>query len=224
MEYQEEDMLMLSGIQHYVFCPRQWALIHMEQEWEDNKLTVEGNILHTNVDNPFYRQKNGKTITLRSVSVASKRLGLYGIIDAIELVHSKSKENTFSHASYPGLWRPLIVEYKRGRSKPDARDEVQLAAQVLSLEEMYNINIDNAAFFYGETRHREIINISDALRELTYKYAFEMHKIFKSGDTPQAIKKPHCRNCSLLNKCWPKLANCTSVSYYLKKNLYEKTS
>ena len=103
MAYNEDDMLMLSGIQHFMFCPRQWALIHIEQQWEDNKLTVEGNILHTNVDNPSYRQKNNDVITLRSVSVASKTLGLYGFTDAIELHFSESPENTISHPRYPGM-------------------------------------------------------------------------------------------------------------------------
>ena len=86
MDYSEDDMLMLSGIQHYMFCPRQWALIHIDQQWQENKLTVEGDLLHNNVDNPFYRQKNGETITLRSVSVASKKLGLYGIT-AVSYTH-----------------------------------------------------------------------------------------------------------------------------------------
>ena len=92
MIYAEDDMLMLSGIQHFMFCPRQWALIHIEQLWEENKLTVEGHLLHTNVDNPSYRQKNGDTITLRSVAIASKKLGLYGFTDAVELIPTSDKD------------------------------------------------------------------------------------------------------------------------------------
>ena len=131
MDYSEDDMLMLSGIQHYLFCPRQWALIHIDQQWQENKLTVEGDLLHNNVDNPFYRQKNGETITLRSVSDASKKLGLYGITDAVELKSTEDVSNAISHPSYPGYWLPYPIEYKRGHSKPDERDEVQLAAQVI---------------------------------------------------------------------------------------------
>lgn len=103
-------MLMLSGIQHFRFCPRQWALIHIEQQWEDNRLTIEGHILHKHVDDPFYRQKCGELITLRSVDIASRELGLYGISDAIELHPSSSEENTIRHPKYPGLWKPVIVE------------------------------------------------------------------------------------------------------------------
>ena len=124
--YDEDNMLMLSGIQHYMFCPPQWALIHIEQQWADNKLTVEGNILHENVDNPQYRQKNGETITLRSVHIASKSLGLYGITDAIELLPSETEKDAIQHPSYPGYWHVFPIEYKRGHSKPDERDEVQL--------------------------------------------------------------------------------------------------
>lgn len=115
--YSEDDMLMLSGIQHFRFCPRQWALIHIEQQWDDNRLTIEGQILHKHVDDPFYRQKCGDQITLRAVNIASRELGLYGISDAIELLPSPSLEDTILHPKYPGRWRPVAVEYKHGRPK-----------------------------------------------------------------------------------------------------------
>ena len=127
--YSEDDMLMLSGIQHFRFCPRQWALIHIEQQWNDNRLTIEGQILHKHVDDPFYRQKCGDQITLRAVNIASRELGLYGISDAIELFPSQSTENTIHHPKYPGRWKPIVVEYKHGKPKRNEIDEVQLAAQ-----------------------------------------------------------------------------------------------
>ena len=108
--YTEDEMLMLSGIQHFMFCPRQWALIHMEQQWEDNRLTTEGNILHSNVDNPFYRQKNGDVITLRSLHIASNKLGLYGITDAVELIPSDTANDAITHNCYKGYWKPYPVE------------------------------------------------------------------------------------------------------------------
>ena len=101
--YTEDEMLMLSGIQHFMFCPRRWALIHIEQQWEENKLTVEGQILHKNVDNPFYRQKNGNVVTLRSLQVSSKVLGLYGITDAVELIPADSPEDAITHNRYKGF-------------------------------------------------------------------------------------------------------------------------
>lgn len=224
MVYTEEDMLMLSGIQHFVFCPRQWALIHLEQQWNDNRLTAEGNLLHNNVDNPSYRQKNGNRLSLRSVPIASKQLGLYGVSDVIELLPTLSPQNAITHPQYPGLWNLLPVEYKRGKRKSDSRDEVQLAAQVICLEEMNNINIDQGALFYGETRHREIINITPDLRQFTKDCANEMHHIFATGKIPASQKKAHCRSCSLVDICMPGIENCSSVNSYLKNNLYEETS
>ena len=145
--YGEDDMLMLSGIQHFRFCPRQWALIHVDQQWEDNRLTVEGQILHKHVDNPFYRQKCGDRITMRAVSIASRELGLYGITDAVELLPSPSMTDAIVHTGYPGQWRPVVVEYKHGKPKKNEVDEVQLAAQTMCLEEMYSIHIP-----YGDNR------------------------------------------------------------------------
>lgn len=219
--YIEDEMLMLSGIQHFMFCPRQWALIHIEQQWADNKLTAEGNILHQNVDNPFYRQKNGDVITLRSLHIASKELGLYGITDAVELVPSDSPRDAITHNRYKGFWKLYPVEYKRGRQKPDERDEVQLAAQAMCLEEMYGINIPYGALYYNEVKHREVVSISDTLRHTTRQCAEQMHYIFKSGIMPKPIKTSHCRNCSLKDICLPETDNCTQVSTYLNRNLYE---
>lgn len=122
MYYDDDHMLMLSGIQHYMFCPRQWALIHIEQQWGENRLTAEGHLLHQNVDNPAYRQKNGNVRTLRAVHIASHSLGLYGITDAIELLSSDGPEDAITHPRYPGFWKPYPVEYKRGHRKPDERD------------------------------------------------------------------------------------------------------
>ncbi|MDR0891077.1 MAG: CRISPR-associated protein Cas4 [Mediterranea sp.] len=224
MEYTDEEMLMLSGIQHYMFCPRQWALIHIEQQWDDNRLTVEGQLLHERVDNPFYRQKNGDRLTLRSVSIASRTLGLYGITDAVELLPSQTEVNSITHPQYPGYWYPYPVEYKRGKSKPDERDEVQLAAQVICLEEMYHIHIGEAALYYGETRRREPIAITDELRRLTQTCADGMHRIYQSGITPKAVRQAHCKSCSLVDVCLPKLSQGLSASDYLKSNLYEETT
>ncbi len=224
MYYDDDQMLMLSGIQHIMFCPRQWALIHIEQQWADNRLTIEGDLLHRNVDNPAYRQKNGDTITLRSVHIASHTLGLYGISDAVELLPSDTSDDAITHPKYPGFWKPYPVEYKRGHRKPDERDEVQLCAQAICLEEMYKVHIPEAALFYHETRHREVVEIDDHLRQLTYQLSEEMHKIFDSGYTPRAVENKGCRNCSLIDVCAPELTRKTSVAYYLKRMLDEETA
>lgn len=218
--YSEDDMLMLSGIQHFRFCPRQWALIHLEQQWNDNRLTIEGQILHKHVDDPFYRRKCGDRITLRTVNIASRELGLYGIADVVELLPSSSLENTISYSKYPGQWKPVVVEYKRGKPKKNEVDEVQLAAQTMCLEEIYAIHIPHGVLFYGEIRRRVDVNITDELRNIVRQCAKNMHEIFSTAVTPKAEYSKRCDNCSLKNICMPKIYRAySSVETYLNKNL-----
>ncbi|MFI3287036.1 MAG: CRISPR-associated protein Cas4 [Rikenellaceae bacterium] len=224
MNYTEEEMLMLSGIQHYLFCPRQWALIHIEQQWNENHLTTEGNILHSNVDNPYYRQKNGEHITLRSVHIASSQLGLYGIADAVELIATDNPSNSISHPRYEGSWLPIPIEYKRGHSKTNDCDRVQVAAQVIALEEMYGVQIECAVIFYWETRRRETVPITIELRDLTSRMANEMHEIYRSGKMPVGKLKSCCKSCSLQDNCMPQLSKIKSASNYLKQELYAETT
>ena len=176
------------------------------------------------MNNPAYRQKNGDVITLRTVHIASHSLGLYGITDAIELLPSDNATDAITHPRYPGYWKPYPVEYKRGHRKPDERDEVQLAAQVICLEEMYGIHIPKAALFYHETRHREEVAIDNHLRKLTYELSEAMHRTFESGFTPAAEERRECRSCSLIEICVPVLAKKKSVAYYLNKSLDEETA
>lgn len=224
MPYAEDDMLMLSGIQHFAFCPRQWALIHIEQQWGENLLTTEGRIMHQHVDDPFYRQKMGEHICLRSVSLASAELGLYGISDIVELHPTTDLSNAISHPQYPGYWLPYPVEYKHGKPKRDDIDLVQLTAQAMCLEEQYGIHIQQGAIFYGETRKRTEVDFNDELRSSVRTYAVEMHKIYEQGIVPQAEERPFCCNCSLKDICMPETANRNSASNYLKQQLYAKTS
>ena len=151
IEYGDEDLLMLSGIQHITFCKRQWALIHIEQQWAENNLTIEGNWMHQKVDDPTLMNRNKGIVTLRSVTLVSRRLGLYGISDVVEMVASSSGQNAIQHPKYPGFWQLIPVEYKRGKPKKDQIDEVQLCAQAICLEEMYNVSIEKGFLYYGET-------------------------------------------------------------------------
>ena len=222
--YSDDDMLMLSGIQHFRFCPRQWALIHIDQQWADNRLTMEGHILHKRVEDPFYRQKCGDFISLRSVSVASRQLGLYGLTDVVELHPTDDVENSIKHPKYPGLWLPYPVEYKHGRLKRNEVDEVQLAAQAMCLEEQYGIKITCGAFFYGEIRQRVEVSIGDDLRFIVTECANNMHEVFRLGQLPPASPGKYCSKCSLNDTCLPQTTRCPKASYYLKKYLYEETT
>lgn len=223
MSYSEDDMLMLSGIQHFKFCPRQWALIHIDQLWEENRLTYDGRLLHSNVDNPFYRKKIGNVLTLRSVNIASRQLGLYGVSDIIELYPSPRDEG-FTHPDYPGFWEAFPIEYKRGKPKPDYIDEVQLAAQAICIEELYATRIEKGAIFYGETQHRHEVIFTDELRKVVADCAFEMHALFKAQTLPPPPKNKRCSNCSLKDQCHPNLSKRLDPNEYIRLNLYEETS
>lgn len=222
--YDPDDYLMLSGIQHFVFCPHQWAMIHIEQIWDDNRLTVEGQIMHNNVDNSAYRQKNGDLITLRRVAVASARMGLYGFSDAVELIPSRTSEKCVIHPSYPGCWRMHPVEYKHGRPKPDLRDKVQVVAQAICLEEIFDTVIPECSIYYGDNNRRITFGIDDEIRTFTIDCAYEMHRLHDAGIVPAPVYKQHCRNCSLFDECMPKTPSQSAVDKYLKTNLYEETS
>lgn len=217
--YTEEEMLQLSGIQHYVFCPRQWALIQIEQLWADNQLTAEGSLLHENVDNPFVRETNGSDIlTLRGLRLASSRLGLSGIADAVE-IHPKPGAPTVKQALLKSkLFEALPVEYKHGRSKSNNCDRMQVTVQAMILEDMLGIHIDRGAIFYWESRHREYFEISDYLRIEATKMTEEMHAIMTSNRLPAAVKKSHCKNCSLFDYCLPSLTG-RSASKYLTDSI-----
>ena len=218
--YCDDDMLMLSGIQHFRFCPRQWALIHLDQKWDENRLTTEGEIQHKRVDDPFYRQKCGDWIVLRSVNLASYELGLYGVADIIELRPCDDAENSIMHPKYPGKWMPVPVEYKHGKNKQNEIDEVQLVAQAMCLEEMYGVHIPKAQFYYGEIHHRIDVELTPEIRTITCNCIAEMRKYYYEGTIPSAKKARHCANCSIRNYCIPELEDCTKGETYLRKNLF----
>jgi len=220
-EYSDEDLLMLSGIQHIAFCERQWAFIHIEQQWSENVLTVEGHHLHEKVDDPFEKENRDNISILRSLPLISRKLGLYGIADVVELIKVDVADTTGVEISgKTGNWLLLPVEYKRGKPKPDERDEVQLCAQAICIEEMYKTTIGKGYLYYGETRHRHEVLFTDSLRQLVVDYADRMHELFSKGMTPAPVFKPHCKSCSLKDICLPSsLANQPAVSEYLKNVL-----
>jgi len=199
-EYAPEELLPLSGIQHFYFCRRQWALIHVERQWQENTLTAEGKALHDRADDPFFSEmRNGKIIT-RSMPVASYRLGLYGICDVVEFIpspegiHLKGRDGTYL---------PIPVEYKRGKEKSDARDEVQLCAQAICLEEMLSVDIPYGYFFYGQIRRRVEAPLTEGLRSLVKTMSTEMHQYYERGYTPQVKPSKACKSCSLEEVCLP---------------------
>ena len=205
--FTEEEFLMLSGIQHIAFCERQWALIEIEQCWAENVRTVEGKILHERADDPYDNETRNDLRVVRAMSIVSKKLGLRGIADIVEFQRTEieDKGKVVQLKGRKGWWRPYPVEYKRGRPKPDDRDAVQLCAQALALEEMFQITIDSGALFYGQTKRREEIQFHIELRKRVHELALKMHELIREGKTPKAIKGKHCSLCSLIEICQPNL-------------------
>ena len=203
-KYKEDDFLSLSGIQHYAYCPRQWALIHIEQQWKENLRTKEGRQLHERVDNPSFFESRGNILIARSVPIASYKLGLYGVSDIIEFHNNKKSGVTLPGRN--GSWKPIPIEYKRGKPKENIFDDVQLCAQAICLEEMLGCKISHGYFYYGQIRHRHKVLLNKNLRDIVNDLSGQMHKLFDVNHTPETDRKlKNCRNCSLFDICVPKL-------------------
>lgn len=211
-EYREEDYLQLAGLQHFTFCRRQWALIHVEQQWVENVLTVKGNLFHEKVHDGYSSEKRKNMIVSRGMPVHSRILGISGECDVVEFIRA---EEGITLPGREGLYKVYPVEYKRGRSKPTDEDRMQLTAQTMCLEEMFLTEIPEAYLFYGETRRRERVEITEALRSQCKKLLQEMHQLYDRGYTPEVRKTKKCESCSLKEICLPKLEKRKDVKSYI---------
>ena len=204
----EESTVMLSALQHYLYCPRQCALIHVEGVWNENFLTASGRQLHERVD-----RRGGETRKdihmATALRLTSNRLGLTGVADMVEFHRQETAYDANGvcvAARLPGrvaFWRPFPVEYKRGAPKSHRADEVQLCAQALCLEELLNVSIGAGALFYGETRRRTDVVFSTELRSLTENIATKVHELIRVGETPPPTLTKGCKACSLFDQCRP---------------------
>ena len=217
--YKEEDYLLLSGIQHFSFCRRQWALIHIENAWQENVLTAEGRIDHERVHDKTIVEKRGDELTIRGLPIRSERLGIVGECDAV--VFTKSDTGIHLHA-HGGLWAVMPVEYKHGVTKANDCDRLQVCAQAMCLEDMFGCQIEQAALYYYKTRNREIISVSEELRERVKKMFIEMHELYEKGYTPKVNPSNKCSSCSLQELCLPKLMKRQKTAMdYIKEHVEE---
>lgn len=203
MSYQEDDYLMLSGIQHYYFCKRQWGLIHIDQQWDENEFTVEGQLLHKRADNPYIKEKRKDFFVSRAMHISSKTLGFSGILDVVEFY---KEEQGIYIPKKRGTWQPYIVEYKRGKKKSDHRDIVQLVAEVICLEETLHCTISKSYLYYLSTNTKVTIKITDDLRAEVYSCAKAMHELYRLKKVPEAEYFKNCLKCSLYDICLPRLS------------------
>jgi CRISPR-associated exonuclease Cas4 len=219
MEYKEEDYLNLSGLQHFAFCRRQWALAYIEMQWDENLRTVEGHILHDNAHDPFFTEKRVDRIISRGLAVFSRKLGVSGVCDVVEF-HASPKG--IELAGREGKWLPVPVEYKRGRPKENDADNLQLCCQAMCLEEMLLCDrIEKAYIYYGETARRTAVVLGDPLRKRVTQLLTEMHELYKRKYTPRVKPSKSCNACSLKDLCLPRLYRVSSAAEYVQKRLGE---
>ena len=200
MSYPEADFIPISALQHYLYCPRQCALIHLDRAWEENVFTAQGRLMHENAHTAGTEsRKNIRTTT--ALMLCSKRLGISGVADVVEFHRTN------------GHWQPYPVEYKRGRPKKSDADRVQLCAQAMCLEEMRQTTITEGALYYGQTHRRETVLFDRQLRELTEKTIADVHALFSQTKRPLPVNDKRCRDCSLKIDCMPELAGDPSQHY-----------
>ena len=216
---EEKEYLLISGLQHFSFCRRQWALIHIEQQWVENGLTAEGRAIHKRVHDASSVDIRGGIITMRDMPVKSERLGISGCCDAVEFFPA---DNGITLHGRQGQWGICPVEYKHGHQKSDDCDRLQVTAQAICLEEMFSCRIDEGAVFYHETRKREKFCLTDELRETVCRSFSEMRDMFVCGYTPTVRKHKGCSSCSLKEICLPSLQRgegFASAAEYLRQML-----
>jgi CRISPR-associated exonuclease Cas4 len=205
-----ESPIPLSALQHYLFCPRQCALIHIERIWSENRFTAEGRLLHDKANQPVIEKRKGvRTIT--AMPLENEALGIAGVADVVEFHSEKQGE------------QPYPVEYKRGKPKTHRADEVQLCAQALCLEEMSGQPCMEGALYYGKTRRRQIVTFDNVLRTLTRQTIVDTRALIESGKTPPAkYEAKRCDACSLIDDCRPKLlTHGHNVNVWLQEALKE---
>lgn len=217
--YNEEDYLQLSGIQHFAYCPRQWALAYLEMQWNESLRTFEGRLLHERAHDAG-GEKRGKILIIRGMKVFSPVLGISGECDVVEF---HSDKTGVPLQGREGLYRAMPIEYKRGKPKEHDADRLQLCAQAMCLEEMLASSISHGYLFYGETRRRTEVTFDMELRTKVEQSFAKMHEYAARGHTPKVKPRKGCTACSLKDVCLPKLSKKSSVQNYISERLKEKT-
>lgn len=244
--FSEDDLLPISALQHLLYCPRQCALIHIEQVWAENRFTIEGRHLHDKAHAAGAELRRGVRL-VRSLPLRSLDLGLFGVADIVEFhppagrgdVPAAPPNSRIFHdiptlGDPPDIARnapitagvptpalvPFPVEYKRGRPKSHDADCVHLCAQAMCLEEMLGCSVPAGALFYGKTRRRQDVTFDAPLRELTRRTAQRLHEMVATRTTPPAVRDEKCPRCSLLHLCLPDALSSTHrASRYMKNAL-----
>jgi CRISPR-associated exonuclease Cas4 len=200
-----DDELLLSGIQHYLFCSRQWWLIHIEQEWSENYFTAAGSLVHKRAHDDTYSPPSDKTIVSRGLPLRSDKLGVYGVADIVEFHQVDGCGQGVSVQGHRGKFAVFPVEYKRGKTKSNDCDRGQLCLQAMCLEEMFGCSIPEGALWYNASRHREYVQLDKKLRSEVEDAVNEMRSLARTGRVPAVpLNAQKCKSCSLVGVCLPK--------------------
>jgi CRISPR-associated exonuclease Cas4 len=214
MSYSEDNLLPISALQHLLFFERQCALIHLEQQWEENRLTALGRVEHERVDEGYKEFRRGRR-QLSALHVRSLELGIYGRLDVLELdLIDKQGPGNASSFGLKGEWAFYPVEFKHGIPKEGDCDRVQLCAQALCLEEMMGVRIAEASLFYQKIKRREEVPLDARLRETAVEAIQRLHRLFAQGITPPPEYLARCKSCSLVELCLPKRLDRKRFHYY----------
>lgn len=219
MANDDSDFLALSGLKQFQFCRRRWALIYIEQLWEENALTLEGHYMHERVHDDSFTEARGSVLLSRGMPVRSQNLKITGVCDMVELYKD---EDGVPIQGRSGRWRLYPVEYKLGQPDAQGADALQLCAQAMCLEEMFVTDIPEGAVYYGKIKRRQRIPLDETLRQKVKASVAEMNQQMLKGYTPRAKMGKACKSCSLVEICQPKLIKQVSASEYIRRAFHEE--
>lgn len=214
----DSGYLPLSGIQHFYFCRRQWALIHLEQQWKENSHTAEGRLNHVRCHDETLVERRKDLLVVRGMRIVSHVLQLSGICDVVEF---RADPDGVPLQDREGLWLPFPVEYKHGTVKESDADRIQLCAQAMALEEMLVCSVPQGALYHAADRHRKVVDLTAELREITLQTAAQMNDCFVRGYTPKVRPGKHCNACSLKEVCLPALCHKMDAAGYIHTHIRE---
>lgn len=210
-----EDKIQISGIQHYLYCKRRWALLYIENIWQDNFLTLDGDRVHEKAHNQNIKESRKDKFIERGVYISSEKYNLIGQCDVIEYIRDN---NGIQLKNKKGLWIIVPVEYKHGDGSSLDVDKYQLFAQILCLEEMFQCSINYGCLYYKKTNKRILVDFNDFEREKIISIINEINLLLKENKTPKIkYSSKKCKNCSLLEKCNPKILDTKSINKYLEE-------
>jgi CRISPR-associated exonuclease Cas4 len=203
LTFSDADLVPVSALQHFSYCPRQCGLIHLDQAWDENLYTLRGERVHEIVDEPGGSIEKGVRIQ-RGMPIWCDRLGLVGKADVVEF--------------HQGV--PLPVEYKHGPKRASQHDDLQLAAQAVCLEEMFGVLVPLGAIFHHSSRRRREVKITPALRQHVERTILDLREMIRGGQLPAAVNDARCPKCSLIQSCLPSVTDQPNRSQRVLRSLF----